>query len=151
MFNLKQNYKDKQTVDILQSVYRNACLAHKATIDVLGRCRNNDLYGELAKEQDRYKAVSLRARRELANRGLAAYEAPAYVRAMVKTGIAMKTATDNSTSRLAEIMYRGTTMGITDMQRTLNRSRAADGDIRARAEKLLEREQQFCDDLKRCL
>ena len=70
---------------------------------------------------------------------------------MVKTGIAMKTATDNSTSRLAEIMYRGTTMGITDMQRTLNRSRAADGDIRARAEKLLEREQQFCDDLKRFL
>lgn len=151
MSELKENFKDKQTTLILESVYRNAKLAYKATLAVLNRCRNNELYGELSREQDRYKKVAFRARRELSRMGKAAYEASPYVRAMVKTGIAMKTASNNDTSHLAEIMFRGTSMGIIDMQRTLNRSRMANGSIRESAEKLLKREQQFCDDLKRFL
>lgn len=151
MSRIKANFKDKQTAEILESVYRNAKLAYKATVEVLRRCQNNELYGELAKEQDRYKLVANRARRELARLDTAAYEAPLYVRSMVKTGIATKTAMNNDTSNLAEIMYKGTNNGIIDMQRTLNRSRSAEGNIRASAEKLLEREQEFCDNLRRFL
>lgn len=151
MSELKQNYKDKQTSMILESVYRNARLAYDATADVLSRCRNNELYGELSREQDRYKSVAFNARQELSRMGKAAHEASPYVRAMVRTGIAVKTASKNDTSHLAEIMFRGTATGIVDMQRTLNRSRMADGNVRESAEKLLKREQQFCDDLKRYL
>lgn len=151
MSKIKANFKDKQTAEILESVYRNARLAYKATFAVLRRCQNNDLYGELAKEQDRYKLVASRARRELSKLGAAAYEASPRVRTMVKTGIAMKTAANNDTGHLAEIMYKGTNNGIIDMQRTLNRSRSAEGNIRASAEKLLEREQEFCENLRRFL
>lgn len=151
MSELKQNYRDNQTSLILESVYRNAKLAYDATVDVLGVCRNNELYGELSREQDRYKAVAQSARRELSRMGKAAREASPYVRAMMKTGIALKTASNNDTSHLAEIMFRGTATGIVDMQRTLNRSRRADENVRESAEKLLKREQQFCDDLKRFL
>ena len=151
MSKIKGNFKDRQTAEILESVYRNAQLAYKATVEVLRRCRNNELYGELAKEQDRYKLVAGRARRELARLDTAAYEAPMHIRSMVKTGIAMKTAANSDTGNLAEIMYKGTNNGIIDMQRTLNRSRSAEGNIRASAEKLLEREQEFCDNLRRFL
>lgn len=151
MAKIKANFKDKQTAEILESVYRNARLAYKATFSVLRHCQNNELYGELAKEQDRYKLVASRARRELARLDTAAYEAPPHVRTMVKTGIAMKTAASNDTGHLAEIMYKGTNNGIIDMQRTLNRSRSAAGYIRASAEKLLEREQEFCENLRRFL
>lgn len=151
MSELKQNHKDKQTSLILESVYRNAKLAYDATMDVMSRCKNNEFYGELSREQDRYKSVALNARRKLSRMGKAAHEASPYVRAMVKTGIAVKTASNNDTSHLAEIMFRGTSTGIVDMQRTLNRSRMADENVRGSAEKLLKREQQFCDDLKRFL
>lgn len=151
MSKLRMSLKDRQTTHILESVYRNARLAYKATVDVLDRCKNNELYEELSREQERYKQVASRARRELSRMGAAAYEASPYVRAMVKTGIAMKTASNSDTSHLAEIMFRGTAMGIIDMQRTLNRSRLADENIRSSAESLLKREQQFCDDLKRFL
>ena len=151
MAKIKANFKDRQTAEILESVYRNAQLAYKATVEVLRRCRNNELYGELAKEQDRYKLVASRARRELAKLDTAAYEAPVHIRSMVKTGIAMKTAANSDTGSLAEIMYKGTNNGIIDMQRTLNRSRSAEGNIRASAEKLLLREQEFCDNLRRFL
>ncbi|MDE6728171.1 MAG: hypothetical protein K2J80_09580 [Oscillospiraceae bacterium] len=145
------NLNDEQTADILESVYRNARLAYKATFDVQKRCQNNELYEELAKEQNRYKQVASRARHELSKLGEAAYEASPHIRTMVKTGIAMKTAVNSDTGSLAEIMYKGTNMGIVDMQRTLNRSRSADGNIRASAEKLLEREQEFCENLRRFL
>ena len=151
MAKIKANFKDRQTAEILESVYRNARMAYKATVEVLRRCRNNELYGELAREQDRYKLVASRARRELAKLDMAAYEAPLHIRSMVKTGIAMKTAANSDTGSLAEIMYKGTNNGIIDMQRVLNRSRSAEGNIRASAEKLLEREQEFCDNLRRFL
>lgn len=151
MAKIKANFKDKQTAEILESVYRNARLAYKATFAVLRHCQNNELYDELAKEQDRYKLVASRARRELSRLDTAAYEASPHIRTMVKTGIAMKTAANNDTGHLAEIMYKGTNNGIIDMQRTLNRSRSANGHIRASAEKLLEREQEFCENLRRFL
>lgn len=151
MSKFRADFKDKQTAEILESVYRNARLAYKSTFAVLSRCQNNELYGELAREQDRYKIVASRARRELAKLGAAAYEAPPHIRMMIKTGIAAKTAACSDTGHLAEIMYKGTNNGIIDMQRTLNRSRAAEGNIRASAEKLLEREQEFCENLRRFL
>ena len=151
MSKYKANFKEQQTTEILESVYRNARLAYKSTFEILKRCQNNELYGELAREQDRYKTVASRARRELAKLGAPAYEAPAYMRTMVKTGIAMKTAKNHDTGHLAEIMYKGTSNGVIDMQRTLNRSRCAEKNIRASAEKLLEREQEFCENLRRFL
>lgn len=151
MSKYKADFKEQQTTEILESVYRNARMAYKSTVEVLKRCQNNELYGELAREQDRYKTVASRARRELARLGAAAYEAPVHVRTMVKTGIAMKTAHNRDTGYLAEIMYKGTNNGVIDMQRTLNRSRCAEKNIRASAEKLLAREQEFCENLRRFL
>lgn len=145
------NFKDEHTTELLESVYRNAKMAGKATEAVLRRCQNNDLYGELCREQDRYKTVAARARRELARRGAAAHEANPYLRTMVQSGIAMKTAAHNDTGSLAALMYKGTNNGIIDMQRTLNRTKCASENIRESAEKLLKREQRFCDDLKRYL
>lgn len=66
-------------------------------------------------------------------------------------GIAMKAMQDNSAQHLSELMIRGTTMGIIDMQHALNRSEKADERIRNDAVALLKREQQFCDNLKKRL
>lgn len=143
--------RERQTAEILESVYRNARMAYKSTAEVLKRCQNNELYGELSREQDRYKTVAARARRELARLGAAAYEAPLHVRTMVKTGIAMKTAKNRDTGYLAEIMFKGTNNGVIDMQRTLNHSRRAEPEIRASAERLLDREREFCENLRRFL
>lgn len=42
-------------------------------------------------------------------------------------------------------------MGIIDMQHAVNRSHAAESRIRESAERLLDREQDFCESLKRYL
>ncbi len=145
------NFKNKQNADILNSVYRNAQMAYESTSDVLKHCRNNALSREITHQQKRYKTVASRARRELARLGEPAREASPYVKSMAKMGIAMKTAANQSSANIARIMLRGTTMGIIDMQHTINRSHAAEPAVRQSAERLLEREQDFCDDLKRFL
>lgn len=70
---------------------------------------------------------------------------------MAKMGIAMQTMMDGSSSRIARLMIRGTTMGIIDMQQTLNRSAAAEEDLQNDARSLLQREQDYCERLKRYL
>lgn len=145
------NFKNKQNADILNSVYRNAQMAYESTSDLLKHCRNNALGREIAGQQQRYKSVASKARRELARLNEPAREASPYVKSMAKMGIAMKTAVNQSSSNLARIMLRGTTMGIIDMQHTVNRSHAAEPGVRHSAERLLEREQEFCEELKRYL
>ena len=66
-------------------------------------------------------------------------------------GIEMKTMADSGSQKLAELMIRGTTMGIIDMQHALNNSGKAEERIIRDADGLLKREQQFCDRLKKYL
>lgn len=145
------NFKNRQSAEILGSVYRNAQMAYEAGSDVLKRCKNNALKRELSAQVTRYRNVAGQARQELARRGEPARQVAPYAKTMAKMGIAMKTAKNQSTANLARIMLRGTTMGIIDMQHAVNRSHAAEGRIRESAERLLEREQQFCESLKRYL
>lgn len=145
------NFKNKQSAEVLNSVYRNAQMAYEASSDVLKHCKNNALRGEITAQQQRYKNVAAKARQELAKRGEAAHEVSPYTKSMAKMGIAMKTAANQSSANIARIMLQGTTMGIIDMQHAVNRSHAAESDIRETAERLLEREQQFCEGLKRYL
>lgn len=145
------NFKNRQSAEVLNSVYRNAQMAFEASEDVLKRCKNNALRGEITAQQRHYKNAAANARRELAKRGEAARGASPYTKTMAKMGIAMKTAANQSSANIAGIMLRGTTMGIIDMQHAVNRAHAAESGIRESAERLLERERQFCEDLRRYL
>lgn len=142
---------NRQSSEILKSVYRNAEMAYESSGDVLKHCVNPRLRNEISSERDRYRSVANQARTELARRGSTAKPYPTYVKMMSKMGIEMKTMKDNSAPKLAELMFRGTTMGIIDMQHALNNSSHAEERIIRDADGLLKREQQFCDRLKKYL
>lgn len=142
------NFRNKQSAEILGSVYRNAEMAYDSAGEVLKRCPNRKLAGEIAAERDRYRDVAAQARTEIVRRGGVPKQYPGYAKMMSRMGIAMKTANSRSTSTIATLMIRGTTLGIIDMQHAVNRSHGAEGQIRSDAEQLLEREQDFCNHLK---
>lgn len=142
------SFKNRQSAEILGSVYRNAEMAYEASGDVLKRCPNRSLAGEISAQRDRYRDVAAQARTEIVRRGGVPRPYPAYAKVMSKMGIAMKTANSRSSKTIASLMIRGTTMGIIDMQHAVNSSHRAESRVRTDAEKLLEREQDFCDHLK---
>ncbi len=148
---MSNNIRNRQSAEILQAVYRNSQMAYEASSDVLKHCKNNTLFREINREKERYKNIAAQSKTELARRNEAAEEVAPFGKMMSKMGIAMKTASDQSSGNIAKIMLRGTTMGIIDMQHAVNRSHNADPKIRESAEKLLEREQEYCESLKKYL
>lgn len=142
------NFKNRQSEEILKSVYKNAEMAYDASGDVLKRCRNTRLHREIAQQRERYKNIAAEARGELTRRGVVPKQSPPHVKAMAKMGIAMTTMMSQSSTRIAKLMIRGTTAGILDMQHAVNRSHGAEETIRRDAQALLKREQEYCDSLK---
>ncbi|MBE6902461.1 MAG: hypothetical protein E7478_08290 [Ruminococcaceae bacterium] len=142
---------NRQSSEILKSVYRNADMAYESSGDVLKHCANTKLRNEISAERERYRSVASQARAELVRRGSIPKPYPPHIKMMSKMGIGMKTMMDSNSQKLAELMVRGTTMGIIDMQHALNNSAKADERIKQEADSLLKREQQFCDHLKRYL
>lgn len=142
------NFKNKQSAEILGSVYRNAEMAYDASGEVLKRCPNRRLAGEISAQRDRYRDVAAQMRTEIVRRGGVPQEYPAYAKMMSRMGIAMKTANSRSSKTIATLMIRGTTTGIIDMQHTVNRSHGAENKVRTDAQQLLQREQDFCEHLK---
>lgn len=142
------SFRNDQSAEILGSVYRNAEMAYEASGDVLKRCPNRKLAGEINAQRERYREVAAQTRSELVRRGAVPKDYPPYAKMMSRMGIAMRTANDRSSSNIASLMIRGTTMGIIDMQHAVNRSHQAEGKIRADAQQLLRREQDFCEHLK---
>lgn len=141
-------YRNEQSAEILGSVYRNAEMAYEASGDVLRRCPNRRLAGEINAQRERYREVAAQTRSEIVRRGGVPKDYPGYAKMMSKMGIAMRTMNDRSSKNIASLMIRGTTMGIIDMQHSVNRSHQAEGKIRSDARQLLQREQDFCDHLK---
>ena len=141
-------YSNEQSAEILGSVYRNAEMAYEASGDVLRRCPNRKLAGEINAQRERYREVAAQTRSEIVRRGGVPKDYPGYAKMMSKMGIAMRTMNDRSSKNIASLMIRGTTMGIIDMQHSVNRSYQAEGKIRSDAQQLLQREQDFCDHLK---
>lgn len=142
------SFRNDQSAEILGSVYRNAEMAYEASGDVLKRCPNRKLASEITAQRERYREVAAQTRSELVRRGAVPKDYPPYAKMMSRMGIAMRTANDRSSKNIASLMIKGTTMGIIDMQHSVNRSHQAEGRIRADAQQLLRREQDFCDHLK---
>lgn len=142
------SFRNDQSAEILGSVYRNAEMAYEASGDVLKRCPNRKLASEITAQRERYREVAAQTRSELVRRGAVPKDYPPYAKMMSRMGIAVHTASNRSSSNIASLMIRGTTMGIIDMQHAVNRSHQAEGKIRADAQQLLRREQDFCDHLK---
>lgn len=142
------SFRNDQSAEILGSVYRNAEMAYEASGDVLKRCPNRKLAGEINAQRERYREVAAQTRSELVRRGAVPKDYPPYAKMMSRMGIAMRTANDRSSKNIASLMIKGTTMGIIDMQHAVNRSHQAEGKIRADAQQLLRREQDFCEHLK---
>ena len=142
------SFRNDQSAEILGSVYRNAEMAYAASGDVLKRCPRRELAGEIPAQRGRYREVAAQTRSELVRRGAVPKDYPPSAQMMSRMGIAMRTANDRSSKNIASLMIKGTTMGIIDMQHAVNRSHQAEGKIRADAQQLLRREQDFCDHLK---
>lgn len=113
--------EDKNEINVLDELSKGACMGRDAIHFILDKVEDDGLKDELNKQYKKYKQISERIN-ELYPRY--SDEEPHKTNAMNKVmtwyGIEMKTITDSTTSKLAELLMQGTNMGIIEGRRLLN-------------------------------
>ena len=138
-------------LDTINEIYKNASVALLSISNVLPETENVDLKKELQEEYDGYEKLLGEITAYMAEKGYEAKELGGVKKMFMSSGIKMNTALNNTEGHIAQIMIKGTVMGITELCRLLNNSECSDPKIIELGERLKQIEENYEERLKRFL
>ena len=108
-------------INVLDEICKGACMGMDAIHFILDKVDDKELEEELNNQYSKYKQIRERVE-EIYPRysDKEPHETGALNKARTWYGIEMKTLTDESTSKIAELLLQGTNMGIIEGRRLLN-------------------------------
>lgn len=111
----------KENINVLDELNKGASMGMDAIHFILDKVEDNELKKTLELEYNKYKDISRRAN-ELYSKYSddEIHETNIFNKTMTWWGIEMKTITDHSNSKIAELLLRGTNMGIIEGRKLLN-------------------------------
>ncbi len=114
---------ENQNLNILDEVNKGATMGMDAISFVSEKVSDSQFKGVLDTEYDKYKKISERVN-DLYSKysDKEPHETNAMNKMMTWYGIQMKTMTDDSTSKLSELLMQGTNMGIIEGRRLMNQN-----------------------------
>lgn len=120
-----------QNLNILDEVNKGATMGMDAISYVSEKVVDNDFKEVLNTEYNKYKDISNRVNNLYDNfSNKEPHETNAMNKVMTWYGIQMKTMTDDSTSKLSELLMQGTNMGIIEGRRLLNQNQNIESDVK---------------------
>ncbi len=122
---------ENQNLNILDEINKGATMGLDAISIVLKKVNDNDFKTVLESEYKKYEEISKRVNDLYQNymTDKKPHETNAMNKAMTWYGIQMKTITDDTTSKLAELIMQGTNMGIIEGRRLMNQNKNIDHDV----------------------
>lgn len=120
-----------QNLNILDEVNKGATMGMDAISYVSEKVVDNDFKEVLNTEYNKYKDISNRVNNLYDNfSNKEPHETNAMNKMMTWYGIQIKTMTDDSTSKLSELLMQGTNMGIIEGRRLLNQNQNIESDVK---------------------
>ena len=107
--------------EVLTSVYKNAHIALQSISNVIGETDDQKMKEELNDEYDGYEKFIGKLSSHMKEVGCEPKDIGVLQKAFMFTSIKMNTLTDDSTSHIAELMIKGTVMGITELTEIVNK------------------------------
>lgn len=139
---------DKIEVNVLDELNKGACMGMDAVKFVLDKANDENFKNELDNQYREYKKIVDKISDiypEYSNKE--PHETGPINKAMTWYGIQMKTLTDQTTSKLAELVMQGTNMGIIEGRRLLNR-KDTEEDIHKIVEEYVNMQESAVEKLK---
>ena len=135
----------KKSEEVLAEVHRNCQLAIQSIADILPETEDGELREELMRQHEEYERLCGRAAILARDKNIELKDPGPIKKAMMWSSIKMSTMTDDSRAHIADMMVRGTVMGITSLKTTLGEmsNDEADEDIKALANELMQSEERF--------
>ena len=122
---------ENQNLNVLDEVNKGATMGMDAISYISPKVEDTDFRKVLDTEYSKYEEISNRVNELYNNYTVKApHETNAMNKAMTWYGIQMKTLTDDTTSKLSELLMQGTNMGIIEGRRLLNQNPDVDHDVR---------------------
>lgn len=122
---------ENQNLNILDEVNKGATMGMDAISFISEKVEDSEFKQVLDTEYNKYEEISNRVNNLYNNySNKEPHETNAMNKAMTWYGIQMKTMTDDTTSKLSELLMQGTNMGIIEGRRLLNQNPNVDHDVK---------------------
>lgn len=122
---------ENQNLNILDEVNKGATMGMDAISYVSEKVQDNRFKQVLDTEYNKYKDISTRVNDLYSNySSKEPHKTNAMNKIMTWYGIQMKTITDDTTSKLSELLMKGTNMGIIEGRRLLNQNNNIETDVK---------------------
>ena len=143
---------ENQNLNILDEVNKGATMGMDAISFVAPKVKDNEFKGVLDVEYDKYKKISQRVNDLYSNyTDKDPHETNSMTKMMTWYGIQMKTMTDDTTSKLSELLMQGTNMGIIEGRRLLNQNNDATPDVKSILNDFVVMQEDSVETLKKYL
>jgi len=138
----------KEEKNVLDELNKGACMGMDAIKDILDKVEDENLHKVLDDQYNSYKDISERINEIYPNYSdKEPHETNTMNKVMTWYGIEMKTLTDHTTSKLAEILMQGTNMGIIEGRRLLNHKNT-DEKINSLVSDYVDMQEKYVETLK---
>lgn len=116
----------KQEINIYKEIQRNTEMAMKAIDTISDKVHNELLSIQMSKQSLKYAEIRNQAYDKLLEARAQPYRSSYMENLMLTGGIQYNTLLNTSTSRIAELMIKGSNMGVLEMNKILNHNSGAD-------------------------
>ena len=127
-----------QTRKLLETVIENARLGEYACEQLLSKTKDDEMRRELALEKQEYLSIAGDAEKRLERMGM-------------WMGMQMNTLMDKTSTHIAEMLIEGATMGVVEITKARNSFPEADADAHGLASRMITKQQEAIDRLKKVL
>ena len=133
---------------VLNSIYRNAETGQQAIFDLIPKVDDGGFLKDIKTQQAEYAEIAQEAVAQLSDMGVKPDPVSGVKKMGMKMGVTMNTMLENDVSHLAQLMIKGSNMGIVNMTKVLNNYPNPKPEIKSLATKLINIEHQNLERLK---
>lgn len=143
---------ENQNLNILDEVNKGATMGMDAISIISEKVQDNKFKKVLDIEFNKYEDISKRVNNLYANySSKEPHETSTMNKMMTWYGIQMRTITDDSNSKLSELLMQGTNMGIIEGRRLINHNSNAADDVKSILEEFVTMQEDSVETLKKYL
>lgn len=140
-----------QDITIYREIQRNAEMAIKAIDTISDKVYDDQLSMQIQRQSNKYAEIKQRACERLLQNHVEPYHTNQMQNMMLVGGIHYNTLLNSSTGHIAELMIKGSNMGILEMNKILNHNNEAGEQTVALAKELIDFENRNIERLTKYL
>ncbi len=140
-----------KNTNLINALYQNTEMGISSIKKLYPEIKNQNLKNEMKNQLSNYQKQQNKLLDSMRAGNISPEKVPLMIKAMTSVGIAFNCAKDSSSEHIAEMLIQGTNMGVIKINQALNRTSFANSKYIDDAKSMLQKEQQYIDNLKKYL